>query len=356
MLDPEYNWRLLSESFDRELSDDELNLLEHFMAEQESPREFEEFFKRIWDNSIQSDSIPEIVTSVNQRLSDEKQMQIQRLLESAMKQQRDWLSNRDVVFACELVSQGAIGLGELTEEISKWNSESKSLSRFLKTQSSFSDADFSKIESHVSDTIFSQTLDQTLLDEVITAIKRQAPDDDCTVLEDSSDDFVSSDFIQLLDKANSGESGAFELLLDRLTNESRSVIFQARKFSDILRPKPVVDEVTLRLAGRKKLDQAQLVCYYRNVAIAIRILFESDPELSDCWLRSIGNWNISVKQVVDSLRHLEDEESGFVQMFNLRFFAGLSARQVSSLLKITEHEVSVECGYGMARLMQLIDE
>ena len=244
----------------------------------------------------------------------------------------------------------------MTEEISKWNSESKSLSRFLKTQSSFSDADFSKIESHVSDTIFSQTLDQTLLDEVITAIKRQAPDDDCTVLEDSSDDFVSSDFIQLLDKANSGESGAFELLLDRLTNESRSVIFQARKFSDILRPKPVVDEVTLRLAGRKKLDQAQLVCYYRNVAIAIRILFESDPELSDCWLRSIGNWNISVKQVVDSLRHLEDEESGFVQMFNLRFFAGLSARQVSSLLKITEHEVSVECGYGMARLMQLIDE
>ena len=356
MTDQQYNWRLLSESFDRELSSEEQNLLERFLAEDETPREFSELFQRIRDSSTQQEAILEFDSSLNQFLSDRKKIELQRLLESELEKQQVPLSKRDIVFACELVSHGAIGLGELTEKITEWNSDSKSLSSFLKNESSVPDADFSKIESRVSETVFSQTLDQTLLDEVVAAIKQRVPDDDCTVFEDASDDFAGFEFCKLLDKTILGESGAFESLLDRLTNESRLIIHQARMFSHTLRLKLVVDEVTLRLVGRKKLGQAQLGCYYRNVGIAIRKLFESDPELSDCFLLSIGNWQVGVPQIAESLNQLADEEPRFVQMFNLRFFSGLTTQQVASLLESTEQEVSVECGYGTARLLQLINE
>ena len=356
MTDRQYYLRLLSESFDRELSEEEQNRLSYYMAEHEAPREFEELFKRIRDSSIQQELFSEIAPALNQHLSDAKKIEIQRLLESAMQKQQDSLSNRDVVFAYELVSQGAISLGDLTEKISRWNSDSKSLSGFLKSRSTIPDTDFSKIESHVSETIFSQTLDQTLFDEVVTAIKQQVPQHDITVFEETADDFASVEFINLLKRTNSGESGAFETLLDRMINESRTVIFQARLFGQTLRLKPVVDEVTLRLIGRKKLDQGQLGCHYRILASAVRKLFKSDEELSACLLRSIGNWQVTVTQVVDALNQLADDEPRFVQMFNLRFFAGLTVKQVASLLDLTDQEVSAECGYGTGRLLQLINE
>ena len=356
MTDQHDKWRLLSESFDRELSDEEQNLLQHFMTENESPRGFGEFLKRLRDCSIRQESFLSAGSSPNQRLDDEKKYELQHLIETELNNQRVPVSNRDVVFACELVCEGAVGLGELTEKISEWDSGSKTLSEFLKNDSYVSNVDFSKIESRVSDTIFSQKLDETLLHEVVTAIRQRVPEDDCTVFENMPDDFDHFEFMQLLDQTNSGRSGAFESLLDRLSNESRSVILQSRMFSNALRLKPVVDEVTLRLVGRKKLEQAQLGCYYRNVGIAIRKLLERDPELSDSLLHSNGNRSVTVQQVVNSLGQLADEEPGFVQMFNLRFFAGRTAQQVASLLELTEQEVSVECGYGMACLLQLLDE
>ena len=356
MTDRHYYWRLLSESFDRKLTKEEQELLEFFMAEHAPTREFEGLFKRIRDGSTVDESLTEIDSSLNQHLSDTKKNEIQCLLESALKKQQDSLSNRDVVFACELVNQGAISLGDLTGKISQWNSDSKSLSGFLKSASTVADVDFSKIESHVSETIFSQTLDQTLLDEVVSAIKQQVREDDFTVLESAADDFGSCEFIKLIDKTNSGVSGAFESLLERLINESRTVISQARIFSQTLRLKPAVEEITLRLIGRKKLNQAQLGCYYRNLGNAIRKIFESDPELGNCLLRSIGNWQVAVTQIIDALNHLADEEPGFVRMFNLGFFTGLTVQQVGNLLDLTEQEVSAECGYGTARLLQLIHE
>ena len=72
-------------------------------------------------------------------------------------------------------------------------------------------------------------------------------------------------------------------------------------------------------------------------------------------LPSIGTTQVAVKQIVDSLKQLASEEPGFVQMFNLRFFAGLTVQQVASLLGFSEQKVSAECGYGIARLMQLIN-
>ena len=356
MADQQYYWRLLSESFDRKLTCQEQKLLELFMADHASSREFEELFKRIRDSSILQESILEIESSRNQRLGDAKKNEIQQLLESALQKQQESLSNRDVVFACELVNQGAISFGDLTGKISQWNSDSKSLSGFLKSESTVKDVDFSKIESHVSETIFSQSLDQTLLDVVVNAIKQQVREDDFTVLESAVDDFASVEFIKLIDRTNSGESGGFESLLERLIVESRTVISQVRMFSQTLRLKPVVDEVTLRLIGRKKLNQDQLGCYYRNLGSAIRKLFESDRELDHCLLRSIGSWQVAVTKIIDALNQLADEEPSFVRMFNLRFFTGLTVQQVASLLEVTEQEVAVECGYGTARLLQLIHE
>ena len=356
MTDRKYYWRLLSESFDRKLTIEEQELLELFMAEHAPSREFEELFKRIRDNSILQESQTEIDSLRNQHLGEAKKKEIQQLLESALKKQQDSLSNRDVVFACELVNQGAISLGDLTGKISQWNSDSKSLSGFLKSESMVADVDFSKIESQVSETIFSQRLDQTLLDEVVTAIKQQVCEDDFTVLEVAADCFANIEFVKLIDRTNAGESGAFESLLDQLINESRIVIFQATWFSQSLRLKLAVDEITLRLIGRKKLNQAQLSCYYRNLGNAIRKIFESDRELGNCTLHSIGNWQVAVTQIIDGLNQLADEEPGFVRMFNLGFFTGLTVQQVGSILKLSEQQVSAECGYGTARLLQLIHQ
>jgi len=356
MTDRQKKWRLLSESFDRELSDDEQNVLGYFRSENESPREFEELFKRIRDNSGDKEPLLEADSSLYQRLSNRKKDEIQRLLESEIEKQRVPLSNRDVVYACELVTYGAMDQQELTEKITKWNPDSISLSVFLKDAASDPDIDFSKIESHISETVFSQTLDQTLLDEVVTAIKQRVPAEDYTVFENTSSQNSSAEFVKLLNKATTGEGTAFEQLLDRLTIESRSVILQTRMFSRALRLKPVVEEVTLRLVGRNKLDRAQMACYYRSVGSAIRILFDSDPELVDSLLPSIGKQRISVKQMIASLNQLAHEEPRFVQMFNLRFFAGLTTQQVAGLLNLTEQKVSVECGYGSAQLLQLIGE
>ena len=90
--------------------------------------------------------------------------------------------------------------------------------------------------------------------------------------------------------------------------------------------------------------------------MCIRDRFKSDEELSSCLLRSIGNWQVTVTQVVDALNQLADDEPRFVQMFNLRFFAGLTVKQVASLLELSDQEVSAECGYGTGRLLQLINE
>ena len=260
------------------------------------------------------------------------------------------------MFACELVNQGVISLSDLTGEISQWNADSKALSAFLKSGPAVADIDFSKIELNVSETIFTQTLDQTLLDEVVTAIKYQLSDDDLTVFEDVTDDIGSLEFTSLLDKTNSGESGAFETLLERMIAESRIVMSQATMFSQTLRLKPVFDEVTLRLLGRRKLDQRQLACHYRNLGNAMRRLFESDTELRDCLLQSTGDWQVTVSQLIDALSQLAVEEPGFERIFNLRFFAGLTVQQIASLLELPEQRVSVECGYGTARLLQLIHE
>ncbi len=354
MTDSQYFWRLLSESFDRELSNEEKNRLEHFMAEHETPREFEEFFRRIRGCAFPEEP-GKAVPFAGQRLGDQKKSEIQSLLESAMNRRQDSLSNRDVVFACELVNQGAISLGRLTEKISAWDSDSRSFLGFLESQSALPNSNLSEIDSRVSETIFTQTLDQTILDEVVSAIKQRVPADTCTIFESAPDDLDSFEFFKLLDKTIVGETRAFESLLDRLINESRLVILQARMFSQTLRIKPVVDEITLRLVGRKKMDQDQLGCYYRNVGSAIRKLFQSDPQLGDSLLPSIGTTQVAVKQIVDSLKQLASEEPGFVQMFNLRFFAGLTVQQVASLLGFSEQKVSAECGYGIARLMQLIN-
>ena len=73
-------------------------------------------------------------------------------------------------------------------------------------------------------------------------------------------------------------------------------------------------------------------------------------------LRPLGNAEVAVTQIIDALNQLADEEPGFVRMFNLGFFTGLTTQQVGSLLDLTEQEVSAECGYGTARLLQLIHE
>lgn len=88
MTERQYNWRLLSESFDRELSDVERMHLESFLAEHEASREFDELLKRIRDCMIRQDSIAETNSSLNQQLSDQKKTEIQRLLELATKNQQ----------------------------------------------------------------------------------------------------------------------------------------------------------------------------------------------------------------------------------------------------------------------------
>ena len=356
MTDREYLWRLLSESFDRALSIEERDCLERFIAEDKAPSEFVELYERLRDRIVHQDLTLEVDSSTNQYLGQQKKAQIQQLLEAAMQNQGDSLSNRDVVLACELVKHGVISLRGLTDEISQWNSDSKSLSGYLRSRSNISDANFSKIESLVSETIFSQKLDETLHDEVLTAIKQRMPEDGLTVFEDVSDDLASVDFIKLVEKTHAGDSQAFESLLDSLVNETRSVVLQARMRSSTVRLKPIVDEVTLRLVGRKRLNQTLLRCYYRNVSIATKELTQSDPELNRGLLRSSGIGQVAVAQVLDSLDQLADEEPAFVQMFNLRFFAGLTVEQTASLVGLQDQDVLTECAYGTARLLQLIYE
>lgn len=84
----QYNWRLLSESFDRELSDEEQNHVDYFLAEHEAQREFDELLKRIRACAIRQNSITEPNSSLNQKLSDQKEIEIQRLLELAIENQR----------------------------------------------------------------------------------------------------------------------------------------------------------------------------------------------------------------------------------------------------------------------------
>ena len=73
-------------------------------------------------------------------------------------------------------------------------------------------------------------------------------------------------------------------------------------------------------------------------------------------LRSSEIRQVAVAQVIDSLEQLADEVPAFVQMFNLRFFAGLTVQQVASLFELRDQDVLTECAYGTARLLQLIDE
>lgn len=350
-------WRLLSESFDRDLSDEEKRGLEQFIDGQDSAKEFREFLSRVRsvmevETSIaneQSDAMPELKVGSKDR--------IQQLMDAALgSHEQASLRNRDLLLASALVNQGAFQSENLTASIANWNSDSQGLSSFLQNQLQIPEDVFEKIETDLSETIFDQAVEGTVDGKVVAAIIDHVGPGTGTIFEEAFESDPSQRIGELIDNTIGGESGAFKSLHELLSQEVRSVFRQSSAISKNIRLKAVADEVFLRLFGTNKLNQEQLACFYRNLASAVRKVLNSDSDLSQSLLPAgtLGDWKVS--QIEKSLEKMGEEDSLFIRIFQLKFFTGLTTPQVSHLIKVTENEVENEWKYGTARLIELIGE
>jgi RNA polymerase sigma factor (TIGR02999 family) len=182
-----------------------------------------------------------------------------------------------------------------------------------------------------------------------------------------------SEVTLLLEAASRGEGSAPEELLPLVYDELRSLA-AARMAREIggqtLQPTALVHEAWLRLVGSPERTWSNRVHFFRVAAqVMRRILVDKAREKSS--LRRGGNpERVDIEQLdliaVDSddrillideaLDRLEREDPESARIVTLKFFGGLTNKEVASDLNVTERTVERQWAYAKAALVRLVQE
>jgi RNA polymerase sigma factor (TIGR02999 family) len=176
-----------------------------------------------------------------------------------------------------------------------------------------------------------------------------------------------------LEAVSRGEKAAPEELLPLIYDELRqlaSAKMAEEKAGQTLQPTALVHEAWLRLVNEERRTWHNRAHFFRAAARAMRqILVErARQKLSlkrggGCDKISLGNLDIAVPLMDDRvllvdqcLDRLEEEDPESARIISLKFFAGLTNKEVAAISGVTERSVERRWAYARTCLYKLIQQ
>lgn len=182
-----------------------------------------------------------------------------------------------------------------------------------------------------------------------------------------------SDITLVLDAINRGESRASDELLPLVYDELRrlaSVQMASEAAGQTLQPTALVHEAWLRMVKDEERTWQNREHFFRAAALAMRRILvdrarhklslkagargEKIP-LEDLDLAA-ATTDDRVLLVDQSLDRLEKEDPDSARVINLKFFCGLTNKEVADVLGVTERSVERQWAYAKACLFELLKE
>jgi len=169
---------------------------------------------------------------------------------------------------------------------------------------------------------------------------------------------------QLLARASSGDAGARATLFDVLYRELRRLAegaMRAERANHTLQPTALVHEAFLRLAGTKDIVWENRAHFFalaaevmRNVLVDAARRRRAAKRGSGARAASLDEWDgevydrpdliLDVDRLLERLRAMDARQAQVVEM---RFFAGLTEREIADAMDISERTIKRD--WSMAR-------
>jgi RNA polymerase sigma factor (TIGR02999 family) len=183
--------------------------------------------------------------------------------------------------------------------------------------------------------------------------------------------FVVSDITQILKQVGRGETAASERLLPLVYEELRRLA-AARMAQEAaghtLQPTALVHEAWLRLVMESDRSWENRAHFFRTAALAMRRILVDRARTKASLKRGGGRERVNIDDIelaasspddrvllVDgALDRLEAEDPESARIVVLKFFGGLTNKEVAESLGVTERTVERQWAYAKASLFQMI--
>jgi len=180
-----------------------------------------------------------------------------------------------------------------------------------------------------------------------------------------------SEITLLLDAIARGESRASEDLLPLVYDELRrlaSARMAGEAAGQTLQPTALVHEAWLRLVKEDGRTWRNRAHFFRAAAQAMRRILVDRARHKLSLKRGGGDEKVSLEDVDvaattindrvllvnQSLERLEKEDPESAQVITLKFFGGLTNKEVAKILEVTERSVERQWAYAKACLFEMI--
>lgn len=183
--------------------------------------------------------------------------------------------------------------------------------------------------------------------------------------------FTVSDITQILKQLGRGETAASERLLPLVYEELRRLA-AARMAQEAaghtLQPTALVHEAWLRLVTESDRSWENRAHFFRTAALAMRRILVDRARHKASLKRGGGRERVNIDDIelaasspdervllVDgALDRLEAEDPDSARIVVLKFFGGLTNKEVAESLGVTERTVERQWAYAKASLFQMI--
>lgn len=182
-----------------------------------------------------------------------------------------------------------------------------------------------------------------------------------------------SEVTLVLEAVGRGESAAADELLPLVYDELRrlaSAQMAGEAPGQTLQPTALVHEAWLRLVKEQDRSWRNRAHFFRAAALAMRRILVDRARHKRSLKRGAGGERVSLEDVdiaatttddrvllVDqNLERLEKEDPESARIITLKFFGGLTNKEVAVILGITERSVERQWAYAKASLYELLQE
>ena len=182
---------------------------------------------------------------------------------------------------------------------------------------------------------------------------------------------IMSDITLLLDAISRGESRASEDLLPLIYEELRRLAtarMAGEAAGQTLQPTALVHEAWLRLVNEGGRTWKNRAHFFRAAAQAMRRILVDRARQKLSIKRGSGGEKIAIDEIdlpaatvddrvllVDqNLERLEAEDPESARIVSLKFFGGLTNKEVAKILGVTERSVERQWAYAKASLLAMI--
>lgn len=182
-----------------------------------------------------------------------------------------------------------------------------------------------------------------------------------------------SDVTLILRAVGRGEKQASEELLPLVYDELRRLAssqMTTQAAGQTLQPTALVHEAWLRLVKDEDRTWQNREHFFRTAALAMRQILVDRARQKLSLKHGRGAEKVSLDDVdlaapatddrillVDqNLDRLEQEDPDSARLVNLKFFAGLTNKEVANILGLTERSVERQWAYARTRLFKLIEK